>query len=171
MATRSPADQSATAPVTDTIYALSSGAPPAGIGVIRISGPAAGQALQSIAGQLPPPRRARLSSLHDPRDGALLDRALTLWFPGPNTATGEDLAELHCHGGRAVIAAVEDALGSLATLSRAEAGEFTRRAFTNGRMDLNAVEGLADLLAAETQQQRRFVCWLPARTRPPVDYA
>lgn len=155
MATRSPADQSATAPVTDTIYALSSGAPPAGIGVIRISGPAAGQALQSIAGQLPPPRRARLSSLHDPRDGALLDRALTLWFPGPNTATGEDLAELHCHGGRAVIAAVEEALGSLAALRRAEAGEFTRRAFTNGRMDLNAVEGLADLLAAETQQQRR----------------
>ena len=141
--------------MTDTVYALSSGAPPAGIGVIRISGPAAGRALLKLAGQLPPPRRARLSSLRDPRDGSLLDRALTLWFPGPNTATGEDLAELHCHGGRAVVAAVEEALGSLAGLRRAEAGEFTRRAFDNGRLDLNAVEGLADLLAAETQQQRR----------------
>ncbi|PNP99375.1 tRNA uridine-5-carboxymethylaminomethyl(34) synthesis GTPase MnmE [Sphingobium sp. SA916] len=141
--------------MTDTIFALSSGAPPAGIAVIRISGPAAGRALLALAGQLPPPRRARLASLHDPRDGALLDRALILWFPGPDTATGEDLAELHCHGGRAVIAAVEQALGMLEGLRRAEAGEFTRRAFANGRMDLNAVEGLSDLLAAETQQQRR----------------
>ncbi|QOT71116.1 MULTISPECIES: tRNA uridine-5-carboxymethylaminomethyl(34) synthesis GTPase MnmE [Sphingobium] len=141
--------------MTDTIFALSSGAPPAGIAVIRISGPAAGRALLALAGQLPPPRRARLASLHDPRDGALLDRVLILWFPGPDTATGEDLAELHCHGGRAVIAAVEQALGTLEGLRRAEAGEFTRRAFANGRMDLNAVEGLSDLLAAETQQQRR----------------
>ncbi|APL95819.1 tRNA uridine-5-carboxymethylaminomethyl(34) synthesis GTPase MnmE [Sphingobium indicum] len=141
--------------MTETIFALSSGAPPAGIAVVRISGPAAGQALLALAGSLPPARRARLSSLRDPRDGALLDRALVLWFPGPDTATGEDLAELHCHGGRAVIAAVEQALASLEGLRRAEAGEFTRRAFTNGRMDLNAVEGLSDLLAAETQQQRR----------------
>lgn len=141
--------------MTDTIFALSSGAPPAGIGVIRISGPLAGPALAALAGSLPPPRRARLSSLTDPRDGTLLDRALILWFPGPDTATGEDLAELHCHGGRAVIAALEDALGTQPGLRRAEAGEFTRRAFDNGRMDLNAVEGLSDLLAAETQQQRR----------------
>ncbi len=104
---------------------------------------------------MPPPRRARLSFLTDPRDGSLLDRALILWFPGPATATGEDLAELHCHGGRAVIAAVEEVLGTVPGLRRAEPGEFTRRAFASGRMDLNAVEGLSDLLAAETQQQRR----------------
>ncbi|KEQ52575.1 tRNA uridine-5-carboxymethylaminomethyl(34) synthesis GTPase MnmE [Sphingobium chlorophenolicum] len=141
--------------MTDSIFALSSGAPPAGIGVIRISGPSAGSALIALAGALPQPRHARLSSLTDPRDGALLDRALILWFPGPSTVTGEDLAELHCHGGRAVIAAIEEALSTLPGLRRAEAGEFTRRAFANGRMDLNAVEGLSDLLAAETQQQRR----------------
>jgi len=141
--------------VTDTIFALSSGAPPAGIGVIRISGPRAAIALRRLAKRLPTPQRAGLALLTDPRDGAPLDRALLLWFPGPATATGEDLAELHCHGGRAVIAAVENALASLEGVRRAEPGEFTRRAFINGRMDLNAVEGLADLLAAETQQQRR----------------
>lgn len=84
-----------------------------------------------------------------------LDRALLLWFPGPGTATGEDVAEIHCHGGRAVVAAIEQALASFPGLRKAEAGEFTRRAFMNGRMDLNAVEGLGDLLAAETQHQRR----------------
>ncbi len=141
--------------LSGTIFALSSGTPPAGIGIIRISGPQAGMALQALAGALPEARRARLALLADPRDGMPLDRALILWFPGPNTVTGEDLAELHCHGGRAVIAAVEDALAALPGLRRAEAGEFTRRAFANGRMDLNAVEGLSDLLAAETQQQRR----------------
>ncbi len=123
--------------------------------MIRISGPGAGPALELLSGRLPPPRHARLSLLRDPGDDTPLDRALTLWFPGPATATGEDLAELHCHGGRAVIAGVEAALSALAGLRRAEAGEFTRRAFLNGRMDLNAVEGLSDLLAAETQQQRR----------------
>lgn len=141
--------------VTNTIFALSSGAPPAGIGVIRISGPCAASALEALAGHLPSARRPRLMLLTDPRDGTPLDRALVLWLPGPGTATGEDLAELHCHGGRAVIAAVEEALGALEGLRRAEPGEFTRRAFENGRMDLNEVEGLADLLAAETQQQRR----------------
>lgn len=141
--------------VTDTIFALSSGTPPAGIGVIRVSGPLAADALQALAGHLPPPRRARLKLLTDPVSDAPLDRALVLWLPGPGTATGEDLAELHCHGGRAVIAALEEALEALDGLRRAEPGEFTRRAFENGRMDLNEVEGLADLLAAETQQQRR----------------
>ncbi|GLV24007.1 tRNA uridine-5-carboxymethylaminomethyl(34) synthesis GTPase MnmE [Sphingobium sp. Cam5-1] len=141
--------------MADTIFALSSGAPPAGIGVIRISGPAAAAALQGLAGQLPEPRRARLALLKDPRNGAPLDRALILWFPGPGTATGEDLAELHCHGGRAVVAGLEDALRSFEGVRQAQPGEFTRRAFMNGRMDLNEVEGLADLLAAETQQQRR----------------
>jgi len=141
--------------VSDTIFALSSGAPPAGIAVIRLSGPQAGPALETLARRMPPPRRATLMLLRDARDGAPLDRALVLWFPGPATASGEDMAELHCHGGRAVIAGVEAALAALPGLRRAEPGEFTRRAFENGRMDLNAVEGLSDLLAAETQQQRR----------------
>jgi len=141
--------------MTDTIFALSSGAPPAGIAVVRISGPDAHMALHRLAGRVPPPRQASLALLTDPQDGTALDRALILWLPGPTTVTGEDLVELHCHGGRAVIAAVETALAAMPGLRRAEAGEFTRRAFTNGRMDLNAVEGLSDLLAAETQQQRR----------------
>lgn len=139
----------------DTIFALSSGAPPAGIAVIRVSGPGAGPALIALAGRLPTPRRATLALLRDPADGAPLDRALLLWMPGPATVTGEDLVELHCHGGRAVVAAVEAALATCHGLRPAIAGEFTRRAFDNGRMDLNAVEGLADLLAAETQSQRR----------------
>lgn len=139
----------------DTIFALSSGAPPAGIAVIRISGPQAGSAMAALARRLPPPRTASLALLKDPRDDGPLDRALLLWLPGPNTVTGEDMAELHCHGGRAVIAAVEDALAAMHGLRKAEAGEFTRRAFGHGRMDLNAVEGLSDLLAAETQGQRR----------------
>lgn len=146
--------------VNDTIFALSSGAPPAGIGVIRISGPAAATALERLAGHLPIARRARLTLISDPQDGSPLDRALILWFPGPATATGEDLAEIHCHGGRAVIAAIETALASLEGLRRAGPGEFTRRAFLNGRMDLNAVEGLSDLLAAETQQQRRAALFM-----------
>ena len=136
-----------------TIFALSSGAPPAGVGVIRVSGPQAGAALLALAGRVPPPRRASLARLRG-GTGALLDEALVLWFPGPNTATGEDLAELHCHGGRAVIAAVEAALGALPGLRRAEPGEFTRRAFANGRIDLAEAEGLGDLLTAETELQR-----------------
>ena len=136
-----------------TIFALSSGAPPAGIGVVRVSGPRAGEALAALAGRVPEPRRAVLAKLRD-ASGALLDEALVLWFPGPNTATGEDLAELHCHGGRAVIAAVEKALAALPDTRRAEPGEFTRRAFANGRIDLAEAEGLGDLLAAETELQR-----------------
>lgn len=140
--------------VTDTIFALSSGAPPAAIGVIRISGPAAGSALERLAGKLPVPRRAVLAVLRD-AEGVVLDRAVALWLPGPGTATGEDSAELHLHGGRAVVAAVEAALGVLPGLRRAEPGEFTRRAFANGRIDLAEAEGLADLLSAETELQRR----------------
>lgn len=138
---------------TPTIFALSSGAAPAGIGVIRVSGPQAGTALAALAGRLPEPRRAVLVKLRD-GSGALLDEALALWFPGPNTATGEDLAELHCHGGRAVIAAVEGVLAALPGLRTAEPGEFTRRAFANGRIDLAEAEGLADLLSAETELAR-----------------
>jgi tRNA modification GTPase len=136
----------------DTIYALSSGSPPAAIAVIRISGPAADSALAALAGRLPSPRRASLVSLSEA--GKLLDRALAIRFPGPASATGEDLVELHLHGGRAVVAAVGGALGRLAGLREAEPGEFTRRAFEQGRIDLAEAEGLADLLEAETQSQR-----------------
>lgn len=127
--------------------------PPAAIAVVRVSGVHAADAVRALAGRLPPPRHASLADLKD-ATGAPLDRALMLWFPGPNTATGEDLAEFHLHGGRAVVAAVESALTALPGLRRAEAGEFTRRAFLNDRIDLAEAEGLADLLAAETESQR-----------------
>ncbi|WP_341786813.1 tRNA uridine-5-carboxymethylaminomethyl(34) synthesis GTPase MnmE [Sphingopyxis panaciterrae] len=135
------------------MFALSSGMPPAAIAVVRVSGPGAGIALEMLAGRLPAPRHASLAELKDSA-GASLDRALVLWLPGPATATGEDLAELHLHGGRAVVTAVENRLAEIAGLRRAEAGEFTRRAFLNGRIDLAEAEGLADLLAAETESQR-----------------
>lgn len=138
----------------DTIFALSSGSPPAGIAVVRISGALAGATLDALAGGIRAPRTATLATLRGAA-GEVLDRALVLWFPGPGTVTGEDLAELHLHGGRAVVAAVEGALAALPGLRRAEAGEFTRRAFANGRIDLAEAEGLADLLAAETEVQRR----------------
>lgn len=138
----------------DTIFALSSGPPPAGIAVVRVSGPAASTALEALVGTVPVPRRARLAHLHA-ADGRLLDEALVLWFPGPATATGEDLTEFHLHGGRAVVAAVQAELGSLPGLRAATAGEFTRRAFANGIMDLSEAEGLGDLLEAETELQRQ----------------
>lgn len=138
----------------DTIYALSSGSPPAAIAVVRISGPGADGALRRLAGRLPPPRVATLARLREP-DGEPLDSALVLRFPGPASATGEDVTELHLHGGRAVVAGVLDALGRLAGLRPAAPGEFTRRAFENGRLDLAEAEGLADLLAAETRSQKR----------------
>lgn len=137
----------------DTIVALSSGRPPAAIAVIRISGPGAMPIAAALADSLPPPRRAALRPLRD-AEGALLDRALVLAFPGPGSATGEDLVELHCHGGGAVTRAV---LASLCAAGARMAlpGEFTRRALTNGRIDLAEAEGLADLLSAETEAQRR----------------
>lgn len=138
----------------DTIFALSSGAPPAGIAVVRVSGPRARDALACLASRVPEPRRATAATLRA-TDGSELDRALVLWLPGPNSATGEDVAELHLHGGRAVVAAVEAELGRVPGLRRAEPGEFTRRAFANGRIDLAEAEGLADLLSAETESQRR----------------
>ena len=140
--------------MTDTIFALSSGAPPAAIAVVRISGPQAGAALRALAGRNLPPRRAVAATLRD-ETGAVLDRVLALWLPGPTTATGEDTAELHCHGGRAVVTAVERALAVLPGLRSAQPGEFTRRAFANGRIDLAEAEGLADLLSAETELQRQ----------------
>jgi tRNA modification GTPase len=139
----------------DTIFALSSGQPPAAIAVVRISGPRAGAALEQLIGRLPKPRMAALAQIHDPQHGDIIDEALVLWFPGPNSETGEDVAELQLHGGRAVIAATLAALGGMDGLRLAEGGEFTRRAFENGKIDLTRVEGLADLIAAETQAQRR----------------
>jgi len=145
-----------TSPVPNrpTIFALSSGRLPAAIAVVRVSGPRAADALTALGGKLPEPRRASLRRLRNPGTQAALDEALVLWFPGPNTETAEDMAELHLHGGRAVVAAVLEALGKLAGFRPAEAGEFTRRAFENGRLDLTAVEGLADLVFAETEAQR-----------------
>jgi len=142
-------------PPHPTIFALSSGRLPAAIAVVRISGPRAGDALKAIAGRIPEPRKAAFARMHDPQTGELIDEALALWFPGPNSETGEDSAELQLHGGRAVLAATFRALSSLEGLRPAEAGEFTRRAFENGKLDLTAVEGLAELVGAETEAQRR----------------
>lgn len=138
----------------DTIFAISSGRPPAAIAVLRVSGPAAAEVANRLGGQLPAPRHASLRALRD-ADGTLLDRALVLWFPGPHSATGEDCLELHLHGGRAVIAAVEAAIDAIPGLRRAAPGEFTRRALLGGRIDLAQAAGLADLLEAETETQRR----------------
>lgn len=137
-----------------TIFALSSGRPPAAVAVVRICGPQAGRALALLIGRVPPPRRAALARVRDPADGDIIDEALALWFPGPNSETGEDMAELQVHGGHAVIAALLGALGRIEGCRMAEPGEFTRRAFLNGRLDLTEVEGLADLIAAETPAQR-----------------
>src|SRR6202161_2297841 len=139
-----------------TIFALSSGRPPAAIAVVRVSGPRAGVALENLIGRLRDARKAALVRVRDPASGEVIDDALALWFPSPHSETGEDTAELQLHGGHAVIVAVLDALGAIEGCRLAEAGEFTRRAFENGRLDLTAVEGLADLIAAETQAQRRL---------------
>ncbi len=139
----------------DTIYALSSGHGVAGVAVFRISGPDAGRVLIELGGGLPKARRAVVRTLVDPSSRDALDQALVLWCPAPKSFTGEDVAELHCHGGRAVVAAVLRVLGELPGLRHAEAGEFTRRAFAAGRLDLTEVEGLADLLTAETEVQRK----------------
>jgi tRNA modification GTPase len=139
----------------DTIYALSSGNPPAAIAVVRISGPGAADAVTALAGRVPEPRRASLALLRHPATGETLDNALLLFFPAPRSATGEDVAELHLHGGRSVVAAVLRVLHEVPGLREALPGEFTRRAFENGRIDLIEAEGLADLLTAETDSQRR----------------
>ena len=138
----------------DTIFALSSGAPPAAIAVIRVSGPQAAAAMAALLGRQLEPRHATSAALHGAA-GEAIDQALVLWLPGPHSATGEDTLELHCHGGRAVIGAVEAALALLPGLRAANPGEFTRRAFANGKIDLAQVEGLADLLTAETELQRQ----------------
>jgi tRNA modification GTPase len=138
----------------DTIFALSSGRPPAAIAVVRISGPLAGAALRRLAGRLPVPRVATFGMLRNPT-GAAIDDAVTLFFPGPNSATGEDIAELQVHGSRAVLTAIFSELGKIDGMRAADAGEFTRRAFENGKLDLTEAEGLDDLIHADTDAQRR----------------
>jgi tRNA modification GTPase len=139
----------------DTIYALSSGRPPAAISIIRISGARAHEAGRAIAGDLPEARAAAVRELRRPQSGDLLDEALVLRFDGPGSSTGEDIVEFQCHGGRAIVDALLDALGTIDGLREARPGEFTRRAFENGRIDLTEAEGLADLIEAETESQRK----------------
>ncbi len=139
----------------DTIFALSSGALPSGVAVIRVSGSASGRILKDLTGDLPQPRRAVLREIKSVRTGEVLDEALILWFPGPNSFTGEDVVEIQGHGGRASVAAILSELAAFEGCRAAEAGEFTRRAFEAGRLDLTEVEGLADLIAAETEAQRK----------------
>ena len=138
----------------DTIYALSSGRPPAAVSIIRVSGPRAHEASSRLAGALPKARQAALRTLRN-SEGGVLDDALVLRFDGPASSTGENIVEFQCHGGRAVVDAVLAALAQVEGLRLAEPGEFTRRAFENGRIDLTEAEGLADLIEAETETQRK----------------
>ncbi|MCU0789465.1 MAG: tRNA uridine-5-carboxymethylaminomethyl(34) synthesis GTPase MnmE [Nitratireductor sp.] len=139
----------------DTIFALSSGMPPAGVAVVRISGPESRFALETMIGEVPEPRMAAYRPMLHPVDGREIDRGLVLWFPAPASFTGEDCAELHVHGGIAVVDALLGALAAIPGLRMALAGEFSRRAFENGKLDLTELEGLSDLVAAETEAQRR----------------
>jgi tRNA modification GTPase len=141
-------------PREQTIFALSSGRPPSAIAIVRVSGPQAGPALTLLAGKIPVPRMATRALLCDASQQPI-DDAVVLWFPGPASATGEDVAEFHVHGGRAVLAALFAALSGFAEVRAAEPGEFTRRAFENGKLDLTEAEGLDDLIHADTDRQRR----------------
>src|ERR1700733_4362929 len=141
-------------PRDQTIFALSSGRPPSAISMVRLSGPEAGLALTALAGKIPVPRVATRVLLRD-GSGQPIDDAVVLWFPGPASATGEDVAEFHVHGGRAVLAALFGALSAVENVRAAEPGEFTRRGFENGKLDLTGAEALDDLIHADTDRQRR----------------
>src|SRR5215813_5146760 len=141
-------------PRDQTIFALSSGRAPSAIAIVRMSGPEAGAALATVAGEMPTPRVATRAQLKRP-DGQPLDESIVLWFPGPASATGEDVAEFHVHGGRAVLTSLFAALSAMKNVRPAEPGEFTRRAFENGKLDLTEAEGLDDLIHADTDRQRR----------------
>jgi tRNA modification GTPase len=141
--------------MSDTIFALSSGPLPSGVAVLRISGSGCRSAGEALAGVLPRPREASLRSIRACDTGEVIDRGLVLWFPGPASFTGEDMLELHLHGSRAILAEVIRNLSKMPGLRAAEAGEFTRRAFLNDKMDLTEAEGLADLIEAQTEAQRR----------------
>jgi tRNA modification GTPase len=141
-------------PRDQTIFALSSGRPPNAISVVRVSGAGAGAILNALAGWIPPPRMASRALIRDAEQGPI-DDAVVLWFPGPKSATGEDVTEFHVHGGRAVLSALFAALSSFENTRAAEPGEFTQRAFENGKLDLTEAEGLDDLIHADTDRQRR----------------
>src|ERR1700683_3000528 len=141
-------------PREQTIFALSSGRPPSAIAIVRVSGPQAGPALEALAGRVPQPRMATRGLLQD-YEGQGIDDAIMLWFPGPASATGEDIAEFHIHGSRAVQAALFAALSQFEHVRPAEPGEFTRRAFENGKLDLTEAEALDDLIHADPHRQRR----------------
>src|SRR5437588_640807 len=141
-------------PRDQTIFALSSGRPPSAIALVRVSGPQAGKIVTALAGKLPPPRMATRALLRDVGQRPI-DDAVVLWFPGPASATGEDVAEFHVHGGRAVLAALFAVLSAFEDVRPAEPGEFTRRAFEHGKLDLTEAEGLDDLIHADTDRQRR----------------
>src|SRR5579871_6744942 len=141
-------------PREQTIFALSSGRPPSAIAVVRVSGPQAKAALEALAGRVVEPRIATRALLRDPQ-GQPIDDALVLWFPNPASATGEDVAEFHVHGSRAVQTALFAALAGFDNVRAAEPGEFTRRAFENGKLDLTEAEALDDLIHADTDRQRR----------------
>ncbi|WP_065755601.1 tRNA uridine-5-carboxymethylaminomethyl(34) synthesis GTPase MnmE [Bradyrhizobium paxllaeri] len=140
-------------PRDQTIFALSSGRPPSAIALVRVSGPQAGKVVTTLAGKLPPPRMATRALLRDVGQRPI-DDAVVLWFPGPASATGEDIAEFHVHGGRAVLSALFATLSAFDDVRTAEPGEFTRRAFENGKLDLTEAEGLDDLIHADTDRQR-----------------
>ncbi len=139
----------------DTIFAIASGAGRAGIAVLHLSDPATRLIVTSIAGKLPEPCMAALATFRDPASNEAIDKGLVIFFPAPKSFSGEDYAEFHCHGGRAVVAGMVKAIGSIAGTRPADPGRFTRRALMNGKMDLAEVEGLADLIDAETEWQRR----------------
>ncbi|MCK1397746.1 tRNA uridine-5-carboxymethylaminomethyl(34) synthesis GTPase MnmE [Bradyrhizobium sp. 4] len=141
-------------PRDQTIFALSSGRPPSALAVVRVSGPGASLVLTTLAGKLPAPRQASRRLIHD-GVGQPIDDSVVLWFPGPASATGEDVAEFHVHGGRAVLAALFTTISVIPNIRAAEPGEFTRRAFENGKLDLTEAEGLDDLIHADTDRQRR----------------
>src|ERR1700732_4944491 len=141
-------------PREQTIFALSSGRPPSAIAMVRVSGPRAGTVLAALTGKVPQPRMATRALLRDANQQPI-DDAVVLWFPAPASATGEDVAEFHVHGGRAVLAALFAALSSFENVRAAEPGEFTRRAFENGKLDLTEAEALDDLIHADTDRQRR----------------
>jgi len=141
-------------PYGDTIFALATPAGRSGVAVLRVSGPMAGTIAEKIAGRLPTPRKAVLRKFYD-QNRVQIDQGLLLWFPAPNSFTGEPVVEFHVHGGQSVVESMFQTLSSMARTRPARAGEFTRRAFEHGKLDLTAVEGLADLVAAETESQRR----------------
>ena len=138
-----------------TIFALSSGQLPSGVAIIRVSGPECGVAVEHMLGGKLEPRKASLRKLTHPKSSEILDEVIALSFLGPASFTGEDVLEIHCHGGVATVSAILDALSGLEDYRLADPGEFSRRAFENGRLDLTELEGLSDLICAQTEEQRR----------------